>query len=108
MLIFVCCPVTPEKEDKYLTATIWENQQNAYEYTKEVLETGNAPLTPQLFIPDYSDKTMLEDERLLKAVLQMIKKCDDIWVFGSILTQSMKLQLQYAVENSLHIKFIAE
>jgi hypothetical protein len=64
MLIFVCCAVCAENEKEYLTATIWENQQKAYQYTKEVLKTGNAPIPPQIFLPNYTDKAMAEDKLL--------------------------------------------
>lgn len=106
MLIFVCCAIAAENEEKYLSAVIWENQQKAYDYTEKVLEMGFAPLTPQLYLPKYSDKAMLEDKCLKAAVMQMIKNCDEMWVFGCLITGAMRLQLQYAVENSIKLKFI--
>jgi hypothetical protein len=106
MLIFVCCAIAAEDEDKYLSAVIWENQQKAYDFTKKILEMGYAPLTPQLYLPKYSDKAMLEDKCLKAAVMQMIKNCDEMWVFGSLLTGAMKLQLQCAVDNCINLKFI--
>lgn len=106
MLIFVCCAIAEENDDKYLSATIWENQQKASDYTKQVLDTNYAPLTPQLYLPKYSDRAMLEDKCLQAAVLQMIKNCDEIWVFGSLLTMAMRLQLQCAIDNCVNLKFI--
>jgi hypothetical protein len=106
MLIFFCCAIAAEDDDKYISATIWENQQKAYDFTKQVLDIGYAPLTPQLYLPKYSDKAMLEDKCVQAAVMQMIKNCDEMWVFGLLLTQAMRLQLQYPINNCVNLKFI--
>ena len=105
MLIFVCCAICTEEDEPYGSAVTWENQQKAFDFTKNVLEMGAAPLTPQLYLPNYSDKAMLEDNGLKEAVLQMIKNCDEVWVFGTTLTGAMRQQLQYAIDNGIPLKF---
>ena len=96
-LVFICSPLAGDLEG---------NIQNARRYSRYAVEQGAIPLAPHLLYPQFMDDTDRTQRELgLFFGLVLMSKCDQMWVFGSIFSQGMKLEISKAQKRGLPIKF---
>ena len=80
MLIFVCSPLRGERP--YTTAKYKKNLRNAAAYSAEVVKEGHIPITPHLFFSAFiDDHDPQEREKGLAMSKELLRLCDEIWVF---------------------------
>ena len=103
--IFICSPYAGD---------IKKNTELAKIYAKYVIDKGYLPIAPHLYFTQFLNE---ETERDLgiNLGLELLKECDEIWVFGDIISQGMRKELElfsanlYQFNNPLkQIKFIKE
>lgn len=94
-LVYVCAPFSGE---------VIKNKEKAIKCARFVFEQGRIPITPHLLFPFLSDETNREDA--LSMDIRILKKCDEIWVFGENITSGMKEEIECASEYSIIVKFI--
>ncbi len=74
MKVFVCSPYEG----------IEENYYKAINYCKYVIDKGNVPLCPVTMLHNVlNDIKPSEHEKFQKISKELIKQCDEIWVFGT-------------------------
>lgn len=89
--IFVCSPLKGVDTDMN---DMYDNIHKAVEYSKYVIDCGHIPITPHLYFTQ-----MLNDdepaERMLgmELGLELMKMCDELWVFGSRISEGMKREI---------------
>jgi dienelactone hydrolase len=59
---------------------------------------GVLPIAPHLFLPQFvSEET---DRNLaMRMCIQLVAKCDEVWVFGDVMTEGMKAEIEAASES---------
>lgn len=96
-LVFICSPLAGDVE---------RNLENARRYSKYAVEQGAIPLAPHLLFPQFMDDHDKAQRDLgIFFGLVLMGKCDGMWVFGSVLSQGMKLEILKAQKRGLPIKF---
>ena len=85
-VIYVCSPYRGD---------IGKNTKFAAECWKRVLNLGGAPIAPHLYFPQFLD----EDTERMKALAvneKLIDVCQAVWVFGDVITDGMRYEIDYA------------
>lgn len=90
MKIFICSPYQ---------GSIEENKKKAAYYAKIVAKSGNVPVAPHIYFPNFLDEKN-SNERMtgIAMGLELMDMCDEVYVFGFDITEGMKFELDHAKE----------
>lgn len=84
-LIYVCSPLKGDIEG---------NVERAKGYCKTVIEMGYIPIAPHVMYRDFlNDEIAEQRERGLEIGLELIKACDETWVFTEHISDGMKSEI---------------
>ena len=95
-LVYICSPYSGEIE---------YNLSRARGYCRLAVSKGYIPLAPHLHYPQFMDDGDSEQRKLgLFFALVLLGKCDEIWVFGSRISEGMARELETAERRSVLIR----
>ncbi|CAI3254757.1 hypothetical protein CIRMBP1271_02095 [Enterococcus cecorum] len=98
MLIYVCSPYSGQVE---------LNVAKASNYSKYVVDAGHTPIAPHLLFPQFlNDDIPEERNRAIQMNMEILKKCDQLWVFGKIFSEGMKEEINFASQYMIPIQYI--
>ena len=81
------------------------NQQKAKEYCRKIILDGNLPIAPHIYFTQFMDDDKNNERTLaLNFNKELIKFCDQVWVFGSDISSGMLFEINFA--NSLNKKVV--
>ena len=85
-----------------------ENVKKAKRYCKAAIDRGCLPIAPHVFYTQILSDD-IEEERAagLRLGLELLKECDEIWVFGSV-TGGMVNEVQLAKDLGVQVYYIPE
>lgn len=93
-VIFICSPYRGDTET---------NINKAKEYCRFAISQGNTPIAPHLIYPQFlNDDIPLERGLGMLLGMNILKRCDEMWVFGSP-TNGMLQEMKVAAENGVRI-----
>lgn len=99
-LVYICSPLRGDME---------KNIERAHEYCAYAAECGMIPLAPHTIFTKYLDDQRPEQrERGLTMGLELLKRCDEIWVCGSTISQGMKGEIDLAAEKNIPTLYIPD
>ena len=84
--VYICAP---------LGGQVKENLQNAVTYTDFALTSGVAPVTPHLYALCLDDSKKDEREIGRSAGMSLLWFCDEMWIFGDIVTEGLKAEINF-------------
>lgn len=100
-LIFVSSP---------LRGDVDKNIKKACKYCNWVMHKGHIPYAPHLFFTRFLDDLKKDDRDAgLQAGLEMLKRCDEVWLFAddpSNLSRGMLLEKELAEKCAIPVKLI--
>ena len=99
-IIFVSSPFSGNVE---------RNIIKARDYCRYVVDRNHIPLAPHLLFPQFMDDSNLEERS--KAIgfgLELLKLCDEVWVFGDTISSGMEEEMEFAKRIDKAIKYIGE
>ena len=95
-LVYICSPFAGEIE---------YNLSRARGYCRLAVSKGCIPLAPHLLFPQFMDDDDQEQRKLgLFFALVLLGKCDEIWVFGSRISEGMARELEAAERRCILIR----
>ncbi len=105
-LIYVCSPYNPRIADEAATRRLMaKNLHNAELFSRAVAEQGATPIAPHLLFTRFMDDTDPAERDLgLKMAKQLLRFCDELRVFGDMITEGMRSEINLAKE--LHIPIV--
>jgi hypothetical protein len=85
-----------------------ENIKNAIEYSRyAIMECGVLPQTPHIFLTRFLDDNVEEERALgIKAGMQLLEECDELWVFGDVISEGMQAEIARAQVLGIPIEYI--
>lgn len=87
-LIYVCSPLRGDIEG---------NVKRAREYCKSVIQAGHIPIAPHVAYQGIlNDDIPAERKMALKIGRKILKKCDEVWVFGHFISEGMRSEIEAA------------
>ena len=88
--VFICSPYR---------GNVVENEKKAIAYSKQAAKAGYVPLTPHLLLTRFlNDQNPDERIQALTMGQELLKRCDEIWVYGPTISQGMKYEIDTAKE----------
>ncbi|WP_244912640.1 DUF4406 domain-containing protein [Streptococcus acidominimus] len=74
-----------------------ENQKKARSYSRQAIHKGCVPIAPHLLLTQFLDDHN-PDERIVGLTMgqELLKRCDEIWVFGPKISDGMKFEIDTA------------
>lgn len=95
-MIFICSPYR---------GNVAKNIERAKRYARFVAKVGHCPIAPHLFFPQFlSDEKAEERIEGITLGVEMMQKCDQLWIFGSTISQGMAYELEKAREMCIPIR----
>ena len=84
------------------------NLKKAAAYCRAIAEAGAVPMAPHLYFSGYLDDRIPEERTAgMKMGLHILKRCDELWVFGTP-TEGMKGEIKLAMSLNIPILYIPE
>ena len=71
------------------------NIMRARHYCKFAVSKGRIPLAPHLYFPQFMSEGT-EREKAMSMNLELLKLCDEVWVFGEQITEGMAMEIERA------------
>lgn len=98
-LIYVASPLRGNYE---------KNMAKARQYCKYVANRGHIPYAPHLLFTQFMDDTIPEERAAGIAMgKEMLKRCDELWVFGEVISEGMASEIELAKELGIPIRSIS-
>lgn len=99
-LIYICSP---------LRGNIAENINKATQYCAYAAQQGVIPIAPHTMFTKFLDDTIpLQREKGLAMGIELLKRCDGLWVCGDTISQGMQNEINYAKQQNIPTKSISE
>lgn len=85
------------------------NTQRARGYCRFAVGRGYIPLAPHLHYPQFMDDRNKGQRKLgLRFALILLGKCDELWVFGDIISSGMAEEVAKASRRHIPIRYFTE
>lgn len=98
--VYVCSP---------LRGDIETNVRRAHGYCRFVIQQGALPLAPHAIFTAVLDDTIPQERQLGMALgLELMKRVDELWVFGKRITEGMRSEIEVAEERNIPIRYFDE
>lgn len=97
--VYICAP---------LKGNVEENLMNARRYTEFALRSGAAPVVPHFYALCLDDDNPLEREIGMRAGQSLLWFCDELWVFGDVLSAGMQAEIRFCKTMNIRIRYIRE
>jgi hypothetical protein len=102
--VYICAPL--KAHGPY---TIDENIRYAKGYSNWVYTFGHLPICPHIYLePATGLKEESDREKLLELGIELLKLCDELWVFGDYISEGMKHEIEMATELGIKVKLWRE
>lgn len=97
-LVYICSPFSGDIEG---------NTKKAREYSRFAVDQSAIPLAPHLLLPQFMSE---QTERELAMFMDMVLlgRCDEIWVFGSNISNGMAAEIEIAKQKNMKIRYFTE
>ena len=95
-LAYICAPYSGDKE---------LNIKKAILYAELAYKNGAIPVTPHLLFPFMDDRDLDQRKDALFMDIILLGKCQEVWVFGSQMTEGMKREIEIAEKRKQVIKY---
>ena len=91
-----------------LRGDIENNIKEAQEYCRwAMLECGVLPIAPHIYFTQFLDDNNEEERSLgMKAGLELLKDCQELWHFGDSVTQGMVEEINVAYHLKLKVRYV--
>ncbi len=99
-MVYICSPYSGDVEC---------NVMKARKYSRFAYEQKTIPMTPHLLYPQFmndSDPTEREDAMHFNYVL--LGKCNELWVFGDVISKGMEHEIGIARKRKQKIRWFSE
>lgn len=95
--VYICAP---------LSGNIRENLRNARKYAEYALRCGTAPVVPHFYALCLNDNNPKERELGMRAGQSLLWFCDELWVFGDVISKGMQSEIEFCKTMNIRIRYI--
>ena len=97
-IVYICSPYAGDVE---------ANVAAARKYSRFAVDMGAIPIAPHLLFPQFlSEKT--ERELALFMDMVLLGKCEQLWVFGSKVSDGMQREIAKAKKKNMKIRYFTD
>ncbi|MDR5586014.1 DUF7768 domain-containing protein [Clostridium aquiflavi] len=99
-LVYICSPYSGDIE---------ENVKKARDFCRFVLEMNCIPLAPHLLFPQFMNDDIPQEQELAMFMnMVLLGKCNELWVFGDIISNGMAQEIEKAKKRKQLIRYFNE
>ena len=100
-LVYICSPYAGD---------VKLNIANARRYSRFALSQKAIPLTPHLLYPQFMDNNNPIEQRFTRYKINyvLVGKCDELWVFGSVISSGMEYEIHVAKKRKMRIRYFTD
>ena len=99
-LVYICSPYAGDVET---------NVSNARRYCRFAVDSGCIPIAPHLLYPQFmDDSSPTERELALFMGMVLLTKCEQVWVFGSVISAGMRAEIAKAEKKNIPVRYFTE
>ena len=99
-LVYICSP--------FSHGDVKENVRNARHYCRYAVEHHAIPFAPHLLFPQFMNDSEPAERSLAMLMNRiMLGKCDELWIFGSLISKGMKREIKWAKRKKINIRYIS-
>lgn len=99
-LVYICSPYAGDIE---------QNVNMARVYSRFAVKNTCIPLTPHLLYPQFMDDgSPAERELALFMGLVLLTKCEQVWVFGGVISAGMAAEIAKAERKKIPVRYFTE
>ncbi len=96
-LVYICSPYSGNVEF---------NVTNARIYCRYALNNNCIPIAPHLLFPQFmNDEKPADRELAMFMNMVLLSKCDELWVFGDVISKGMGLEIEKAEKRKMKIRY---
>lgn len=88
-MVYICSPFAGDEV---------ENMAKAKVYCRFAMLKGYIPVAPHIYFPCFCYEES-EREQVMKMNMVFLGKCQEVWVFGDVITPGMKAEIKQATKN---------
>ena len=97
-LVYICSPFSGD---------ISGNIERTKKYSRYAVDSKAIPIAPHLLFPQFMDDDA-ERELALFMDMVMLGKCEELWVFGELVTEGMSAEIAKAKRKNMKIRYFTE
>lgn len=95
--IYVCSPYHGDEA---------QNTESAIAYCRDIALRGDMPVAPHIYFTRFLSDDNGEERRLgIDMGLELLKLCDEMWVYGRVISEGMAREIAYACERRIPMRF---
>ena len=105
-LVYICSPL---RGDGAFGTSTEQNIKRAHEYCAYAADCDVIPLAPHTIFTNYLDDKNPEQRRQgLNMGLKLLKRCDEMWIMGGVLSEGMKGEIALAEKKNIPRLYVAD
>lgn len=97
-IVYICSPYA---------GNIYDNILKARKYSRFAVDCHCIPFPPHLLFPQFMDDTTERDTAVFMNMV-MLSKCHELWVFGDVISDGMKTEIDKAKKKHMKIRYFTE
>lgn len=101
--IYICAPLGAVPD-----GDVRQHLEAVRQYTKYALLCGTAPVVPHFYAECLDDGKPDEREQGMAAGLSLLWFCDEMWVFGDVISEGMQREIRFCQHLRIRIRRIAD
>ncbi len=99
-MVYICSPLRGDPEG---------NIKKAIEYCSYASEQGVIPLAPHtIFTQFLNDDIAQQRQKGLSLGLELLKRCDELWVCGGVISEGMNAEIETAKQLNISTRHISD
>jgi hypothetical protein len=96
LLVYVCSPYRGDTE---------YNARRARSYCRFAISRNATPIAPHLHFTQFLDDNVNRERRIgISCGIEVLKRCDQLWCFGAVISEGMKAEIQAAQRLGIPIR----
>ena len=97
--VYICAP---------LGGNVRENLRHVRKYTEYALRCGTAPVVPHFYALCLNDNNHKEREIGMKAGQSLLWFCDEMWVFGDVVSKGMQKEIDFCKTMNIRVRYVRD
>lgn len=96
-VVFICSPCNPRAVGELGRRGLERNLRNAEWYCRAAVVSHAVPIAPHLLFTRFLDEFDPSSRNIgLELAAELLKRCDELWVFGDRISEGMKEEIKMA------------
>lgn len=108
-VVYICSPMRPHCAGEIGRQQIQKNLRRAAAYCRAAVASYAIPICPHLYFSAFLEDMNPSDRNIgMEMGVAILKRCDELWVFGDHISEGMKAEIELAQKQKMPIIKISQ